>query len=178
MKRVLFAFTLALVALPTAAAPLPLPDAPVVLVITDAPAFDAALGGGFRAALTGEMSQDDPVAAAWARTRVGAKLVAEWGKLSKDASLDWNGLMSVKPRAIGLALLSAGDLEAVLALETPLAELPLALPAGEAKSHRGAAYHFIAKGAGDDRTGARRLGLAWARSKGVLLLATSEHALV
>src|SRR5262249_19132966 len=113
-----------------------------------------------------------------ARTRVGAKLVAEWDKLSKDASLDWNGLMSVKPRALGLALLSAGDLEAVLALETPLAELPLALPPGEAKTHPRAAYHLVSKGAGDDKTGARRLGLAWARSKGVLLLATSEHALV
>jgi hypothetical protein len=164
----------------SAAAPasLPLPDAPVLLVIPDAAAFDAALGGGFRQALTGELSQDDPVAAAWARTRVGAKLSAEWAKLGKDVSLDWNALLSLKPRSLGLALLSTGDLDAVLALETPLAELPVALPAGEAKAHRGAAYHLVARGAGDDKTGSRRIGLAWAKTGGVLLLATSEHALV
>src|SRR5262249_50255315 len=61
MKRFLFVSALALAALRSAAAPLPLPDAPVLLVIPDPAAFDAALGGGFRAALTGEMSQDDPV---------------------------------------------------------------------------------------------------------------------
>jgi hypothetical protein len=182
MKPKLLVFTLA--ALPFAAslaaapAGLPLPDAPVVLVIPDASAFDAALGGGFRAALTGGLSEDDPVAAAWARTRVGAKLSAEWAKLGKDVSLDWNALLSLKPRALGLALLSTGNLEAVLALDTPLAELPLALPKGEAKTHRGAAYRLVAPGAGDDKTGSRRIGLAWARVNGVLLFSTSEHALL
>jgi hypothetical protein len=180
MRKLVLAAALGLASLGAAAAgpSLPLPDAPVLLVIPDAGAFDRALGGGFRAALTGELSESDPVGAALARTRVGGKLVAEWGKLSKDVSLDWTALMRLRPRALGLALLSAGDLEAVLAIETPLAELPLALPPGEAKTHRGVPYHLVARGAGDERTAARRIGLTWSRSHGFLLLATSERALL
>ncbi|HKC23893.1 MAG TPA: hypothetical protein VKF32_04080, partial [Thermoanaerobaculia bacterium] len=46
-----------------------------------------------------------------------------------------------------------------------------------AKTHRGVPYHLVARGAGDEGTAARRIGLAWARSKGILILATSERAL-
>src|SRR6185369_5931018 len=78
---------------------------------------------------------------------------------------------------MGISLLAVGDLEAVLAIRTPLAELPIKLPAGTEKNHRGAAYRVASPGAGDDRTAARRIGLAWARADGVLLIATSERAL-
>ncbi len=67
---------LALLALPLWAdeTKLPLPEAPLVLVVPDAPALDRALAGGFRSALSGEMKENDPLAAAFRRTRVGGKL--------------------------------------------------------------------------------------------------------
>ena len=38
-------------------------------------------------------------------------------------------------------------------------------------------HHVELRGAGDERTASRRMGLAWARAKGVLFVATSERAL-
>jgi hypothetical protein len=171
-----------LAALPLAAraedaALLPLPDGPVVLVIPDAPVFDRALSGGFRKALSGTLPKSDPVAAALSKARVGGKLADQWALFVKDLPLSWTQIAKLQPSALGLTILSAGDLEAVLAVRTPLAEIPLKLPAGEEKSHSGVAYRFVARGAGDERTASRRMGLAWAHAKGVLLVATSERAL-
>lgn len=170
---------------------LPLPEAPLVLVVPDAAALDRALAGGFRTALDGETKESDPLAAAWRRTRVGGKLESQWELFSKDFPLTWKTLRSLQPTALGLSLLSVGDLETVLVLATPLAELPISLPAGTAKTHQGLAYHLVSPGAGDDHgpdggptsaaprapSAGRRIGLAWARAKGFLFLATSERSL-
>ncbi len=158
---------------------LPLPDAPLRLVIPDAVAFDAALGGSFRAAATGETFADDPLLAAWRQSPVGSKLEAEWSKLSPDLPWTWTQIRALQPRSLGLALLSVGSLEAVLVVDTPLATLPLSLPAGRSKTHAGVAYAVVAPGTGDvGGSDQRRAGLAWARHQGRLFLATSERALL
>ena len=169
-----------LLSLPAAAAPetLPLPNAPVMLRIGDVGAFDRALSGGLRKAMSGRLPAIDPAGAAWRRTRVGGKLEAQWAQLSADIGLGWPELMALKPTEIGLAVLSPGNLETVLAVRTPLAVLPWKLPGGTAKVHAGTSYHLVVRGAGDDRTLDRRLGLAWARTGGVLLIATSERAIL
>jgi hypothetical protein len=157
---------------------LPLPDAPVRLVIPDAPAFDAALAGSFRRAAVGEIDAADPLVASWRQSPVGSKLEAEWSKLAGDLPWTWAEILRLQPRSLGLALLSVGSLEAVLAIDTALATLPLELPAGEARTHAGLAYALVARGAGDASAGdERRMGLAWARHRGILLVATSERAL-
>ena len=158
---------------------LPLPPAPVRVVIPDAPAFDAALGGAFRRALNGAPEDTDSVSAAWRRTRVGSKLEDQWSKLSEDLPWTWDSIRALHPRAVGIALLDVGHLEAVLAVDTPLARLPAPLPAGTARTHGGAAYALVAKGAADGSEDAdRRMGLAWARTGSVLLVATSERSLL
>lgn len=192
MRKTSFAAALALLSLQARAdeVKLPLPEAPLVLVVPDAAALDRALSGGFRSALVGEITDDDPLAAAFRRTRVGGKLESQWEIFSKDVSLTWKTLRSLQPTSLGISLLRAGDLEAVLVLATPLAELPVSFPAGTSKSHQGVAYHFVAPGAGDETAGApgssgaprasasgRRIGLAWARARGFLFLATSERSL-
>jgi hypothetical protein len=178
---------LALIALCAVAAPapvsaekgLPLPDAPVRLVIPDPTAFDAALAGSFRRAATGDLDPNDPLVTSWRQSRVGSKLEAEWAKLSGELPWTWAEIRRLQPRSLGLALLSAGSLDAVLAIDTALATLPVPLPVGTAKTHAGVAYSLVTRGAGD--AGARddrRMGLAWARHRGLLLLATSERALL
>lgn len=158
--------------------PLPLPEAPVRLVIPDAAAFDSALKGAWRGLLSGQARAEDPVVSAWRKTQVGSKLEDQWGRLSGDLPWTWEELRKLKPTALGLALLEAGHLEAVLVVETPLAQLPLELPGGTKRSHGGAAYTLVAPGAGDkSKDPDRRAGLAWARVGGRLLLATSERAL-
>jgi hypothetical protein len=158
-------------------APLPLPPAPVRLVVPDVAAFDREIEGAFRRVLTGAPDEGDPVVAAWRRTQVGSKLDAQWSALAHDLSWTWSDVQKLKPRSLGLALLSAGELEAVLVLETPLSAVA-ALPAGTAKSHGGNPYAVVARGAGDGRLDDRRLGLAWARRGPHLLVATSERALL
>ena len=157
---------------------LPLPEAPVVLVSSDPAALDRVLAGGLRAALSGKAGADDPVLKGLRQTRVGAKLDEQWALFAADLPLSWTEIAAMKPTALGLALLSAGHLEAVLAVRTPLAQLPVALPAGEARSRGGVSYAVVSRGAGDERTLDRRIGLAWARVDGTLLLATSERALL
>jgi hypothetical protein len=177
----LLAFWLgALAAIParSADALLPLPEAPVRLVIPDVPAFDKALAGGFRRALEGRAPEDDPLAAAWRKTPVGAKLEAQWQLLGRELPWTWAEILKLKPRALGLSLLAVGELEAVLVLDTPLAALPVAPPAGTVRAHEGTPYVLVARGAGDGRLDDRRIGLAWARRGSLLLLATSERALV
>ncbi|MFN8092014.1 MAG: hypothetical protein U0599_07315 [Vicinamibacteria bacterium] len=157
---------------------LPLPEAPVRLVIPDAAAFDAALAGSFRKAATGDLDPNDPLVSAWRQSQVGSKLEAEWSKLAGDLPWTWAEVRRLQPRSLGVALLSVGSLEAVLAIDTPLAALPLTPPAGTAKTHAGIAYSLVSRGAGDAvGRDERRMGLAWARHHGILLLATSEKAL-
>lgn len=166
-------------ALPAAGqTPLPLPEAPVVLVSTDPASLDRALGGGFRKALAGTAAPEDPVGKGLRQTRVGGKLDQQWALFAEDLPLTWAEIAAMQPTALGLALLSAGELEAVLAVRTALARLPIELPAGEGRSRNGVPYAFVARGAGDERTLDRRIGLAWARLDGTLLVATSERALL
>lgn len=180
MRRHVALLSLLLVPLMAAAQkpdPLPLPDGPLVAVIHDVPGLDRALSGGLRKALTGSLPASDPVAVAWGRTRLGGKLDSQWELFSKELPLDWSRLMSLQPAEIGITLLSPGDLEAVLALRAPAAALALKLPAGTEKSHRGVSYRVVSRGAGDQKSASRRIGLAWAEVSGVLLIATSERAL-
>jgi hypothetical protein len=178
--RVVPAVLLALVATAVMAAEdtaLPLPAAPVRLVVPDVTAFDAELDGAFRRALTGAPADGDPLVMAWRQTQVGSKLEAQWAALTHDLSWTWTDIQKMKPRSLGLALLSAGELEAVLVLETPVATV-VPLPAGTAKTHAGAPYSVVARGAGDGRLDDRRLGVAWARRGPHLVVATSERALL
>ena len=161
-----------------AAADLPLPDAPLRMVIPDVPAFNSALTGDFRRFLSGTPRPEDTVTSSWRKSRVGSKLEAQWTRLSPDCPWTWTELMRLQPRAMGLALLQVGHLEAVLVLDTPLAKLPLTLPKGTPHTHGGVPYTLVTRGAGD---GAilkdRRMGFAWARLGPLLMLATSERAL-
>lgn len=157
---------------------LPLPPAPVRLVVPDVAAFDMALRGSFRRVLEGRPGEDDPLVAAWRRAPVGTKLEGQWQTLFRDLPWTWAEILKLKPRSLGLALIAAGDLEAVLVLDTPIAALPLNPSAGTAKSHAGTPYRLVARGAGDGRLDDRRLGLAWAHLGSHLFLATSERALL
>jgi hypothetical protein len=173
-----FASCLALSSMAAGADPgLPLPPAPIHLVIPDVAAFDAALTGAYRRALLGAPEDGDPLVAAWRQSPVGSKLETQWALFSGDLPWTWEQVLATKPRAIGLALLSPGSLEAVLVLETALATLPVPLPRGVARTHAGVAYALVSRGAGDGDSGDRRPGLAWARHGGRLFLATSERAL-
>ncbi len=164
--------------LAAADSPLPLPDAPVRVVIPDAAAFDRALQGTYRSFLSGASSSVDPVVSSFRKTQVGSKLEDQWLRLSKDLPWTWKEIQKLKPTALGLALLEAGHLEAVLVIETPLAELPLPLPGGTKRTHGGAPYALVAPGTADKGSDPdRRAGFAWARIGGRLILATSEHAM-
>jgi len=174
-SRPLFA---ALLALRLWGEPLPLPEAPLRLAIEDAAAFDSALSGEFRAFLSGAPRDGEPVTAAWRKSRVGSKLEDQWRLLGRDLPWTWTRIARLRPRRLGLALLQAGHLEAVLAVDTPLARLPFPLPRGAARSHQGAGYTLVARGAGDGGGDPdRRMGLAWARRGSWLILATSERAM-
>jgi hypothetical protein len=168
----------ALLALRLWAEPLPLPEAPLRLAIPDAAAFDAALTGEFRAFLSGAPRDGEPLTAAWRKSRVGSKLENQWRLLGRDLPWTWTQIARLRPRRLGLALLQVGQLEAVLVVDTPMAQLPFPLPRGAARTHQGAGYTLVTRGAGD--TGAdpdRRMGLAWARRGSWLILATSERAM-
>ncbi len=177
-RHVLLLVLLAAAVPAAAASPLPLPDAPVVLRISDVGAFDRALSGGLRKALSGKLPAADPAGSAWRRTRVGSKLEAQWALFAGDLPLSWPDIMALRPSEIGISLLSAGNLELVLAVRTPLSVFSLRLPAGTSRLHQGIAWHLVTRGAGDSRTLDRRIGLAWARTGDVLLIATSERALL
>ncbi len=155
---------------------LPLPDAPVRLHVPDFAAFDRALTGAFRGALEGTL--DDSVSAAWRQTQVGSKLEAQWTRFAGDLPWTFAQVRRLRPRALALALLDVGQLETVLVIDTPLALLPDALPAGTERSFHGAPYRVVTPGAADGSTDSdRRMGLAWARSGTRLMLATSARAL-
>jgi hypothetical protein len=158
---------------------LPLPDAPLRLIITDARAFDAALSGSYRLLLEADVPESDYMMAAWRRSRTGSKLEAEWEAFAGKFSINWQTLQSMSPSCIGLALLNVGHMEAVVVIETPLAVQSLSLPGGENKTHNGASYSIVARGAADgsDDNDSGRMGFAWAFLKGRLFLASSERAM-
>lgn len=157
---------------------LSLPPAPVRLVVPDVQAFDAALTGGLRRFATGKPKPGDPVMTAWRASQVGSKLEDQWSRFSAGLPLAWDDLRKLQATALGLAILEVGHLEAVLAVETPLAVLPASFPKGERRTHGGVAYTLVAKGAADPGSSPeRRMGLAYARSGTQLLVATSERAL-
>jgi len=156
----------------------PLPEAPLRLIIPDPKALDAALSGSYRRFLEGKPKAGEPVVAAWRKSRVGSKLEDQWMRFTGTLPLDWTALQSLQPRSLGLALLDVGNLEAVLVVDTPLAALPIPLPAGEQKNHGGIPYALAVAGAGDkSKDPDRRMGLAWARKGSQLFIATSERAL-
>ena len=179
MNRASASFAALLAGALTGATPtLPLPEAPVRLVISDPSAFDAALSNGYRDFLTGQPKDTDRALAAWRKSQVGSKLEDQWTKLSPDLPWTWDEIRALHPSAVGLAILQVGHLEAVLVIDTPLAQLPSPLPKGAPKVHAGVTYAFVAKGAGDaSENPDRRMGLAWARTGGHLILATSERAM-
>ena len=175
-RRVTLTLCLACAGILRAAHGLPLPEAPLRLLIPDAKAFDAALTGGYRAFLTGQAPQGDPLVSAWRKSQVGSKLEDQWGKLSGDLPWTWTTIQQLQPRSLGLALLEVGHLEAVLVLETAL---PAGLPAGTPRTRGGVAYALVAPGAPDPGADPdRRMGLAWARLGPNLILATSERAML
>jgi hypothetical protein len=156
----------------------PLPKAPVRLLIPDPAAFDRALTGSYRSALSGAPDEGDRLAEAWRRSQVGSKLEEQWRLLAGDLTLSWSEIASLKPRVVGFALLAVGQLEAVLVVDTPLAVLPIELPAGSVRTDGGSTYHLVTRGAADDSANPdRRMGLAWARRGARLILATSERAM-
>lgn len=161
-----------------AESPLPLPNAPVRVVIPDAAAFDLALRGAYRNFLTGASGNEDPVVSSFRKTQVGSKLEDQWLRFSKDLPWTWEEIRKLKPKAIGFALLEAGHLEAVMVIETPFAQAASNLPAGSKRTHGGAAYSLVAPGTADKNSDPdRRAGFAWASIDGRLILATSERAL-
>ena len=171
-----FALTLLLTAGLQAASGLPLPEAPLRILIPDAQAFDAALTGNYRAFLQGSPRPGDPVVGAFRKSQVGSKLEDQWAKLSGDLPWTWSTIRQLQPRSLALAILTVGHLEAVLVIDTAV---PAQLPAGSPKAHGGVAYAMVAPGAPD--AGAdpdRRMGLAWARMGDHLIVATSERAML
>lgn len=161
------------------AAPVPLPSAPVRVIIPDAKAFDGALTGSYRLFLRGAPSEGDPLVSAWRKSAVGSKLEDQWAKFSESLPLTWDEIMKLQPRSLGIALLEVGNLEAVLVVDTPLAQVPFeAVLQGERKNHGGIPYTLVVPGAGDKSEDPdRRMGLAWARKGSRIFLATSERAL-
>jgi hypothetical protein len=157
---------------------LPLPDAPLRMIIPNVTSFDKALSGSYRQLLECKIPESDPMFAAWRRTRTGSKLNAEWEAFAEKYSLNWRTLQTMRPSSIGLALLDVGHLETVMVIETPLAAVSLSLPNGENKTYSGVSYCMVAKGTADGAEDDKgRMGLAWASFKGKLFLASSERSL-
>jgi hypothetical protein len=157
---------------------LPLPSAMIRLSIPDVRAFDAALGGGFRKALYGTLPEDDGVARGFAQSQVGAKLHDQWTRFRGDRVLSFQTLLELQATSAALAVLNIGHMEMVLALETPLAVLPDIFEAGTSRIDHGKTYHLVRTGAADEgANGEARMGLAWARDRGLLVITTSERAM-
>ena len=157
---------------------LPLPAAKIRLAIADVDAFDRALSGGFRRALTGELAPDDGVASGFRQSQVGAKLVDQWGRFTGETAISFKTITALETHSLALAVLGIGDLEMVLALETKASALPELFEEGTARTASGRTYHLVRSGAADEGAGGEtRMGLAWARDGGVLFVATSERAM-
>ena len=161
-----------------APAGLPLPAAMIRLSIPDVRAFDAALGGGFKKALYGTLPEDDGVARGFAQSQVGAKLHDQWTRFRGDAALSFQTLVGLQASSAALAVLNIGHMEMVLVVETPLAALPDIFEAGTSRIDHGKTYHLVRTGAADEGAdGETRMGLAWARDRGLLVITTSERAM-
>jgi hypothetical protein len=162
-----------------AAAPgLPLPAAMIRVSIPNASAFDAALGGGFRKALYGTLPEDDGVARGFSQSQVGAKLQDQWTRFRGETALSFQTLLELQASSAALAVLNVGHMEMVLVIETPLAALPDIFEAGTERLDHGRTYHLVRTGAADEGAGGEtRMGLAWARDAGILIVATSERAM-
>ena len=159
-------------------AALPLPAAMIRLAIPDVPALDAALGGGFKKALYGTLPEDDGVARGFGQSQVGAKLEDQWARFRGDTMLSFQTLNQLQASAAALAVLDIGHMEMVLVLETPLAALPELFEEGTSRIESGRTYHLVRTGAGDEGAdGETRMGLAWSRDAGLLVMATSERAM-
>lgn len=182
----LFALAASLVAVspgeaqPRAASPrgLPLPAAAIRLSIPDVAAFDAALGGGFKKALYDTLPDDDGVARGFGQSQVGAKLVDQWSRFRGETALSFKTLLDLQASSAALAVLNIGHMEMVLVIETPLAALPDLFEAGTERLEQGKTYHLVRTGAADEGAdGETRMGLAWARDSGLLIVATSERGM-
>ncbi len=157
---------------------LPLPASMIRLSIPDVSAFDAALGGGFRKALYGTLPEDDGVARGFNQSQVGAKLQDQWSRFRGDTALSFQTILDLQASSAALAVLNIGHMEMVLVVETPLAALPDMFEAGTSRIDHGKTYHLVRTGAADEGAdGETRMGLAWARDAGLLIIATSERAM-
>ncbi len=157
---------------------LSLPPAFVRLSIPDVPAFDAALGGGFKNALYGTLSEGDGVALGFGQSQVGAKLQDQWSRFHGETALSFRTIMDLQTTSLALAILNVGHLEMVLVLETPLASLPDIFEEGTARIDHGRTCHLVRTGAADEGSdGETRMGLAWSRDAGRLIVTTSERAM-
>ena len=157
---------------------LPLPSAMVRLSIPDVRAFDAALGGGFKKALYGTLPDQDGVALGFGQSQVGAKLLDQWSRFRGEEALSFQTLLALQATSAALAILNVGHLEMVLVLETPLAALPDIFEEGTTRIDQGRTYHLVRTGAADEgASGETRMGLAWSRDRGLLILTTSERAM-
>ena len=162
----------------SSSAGLPLPAAMIRLAIPDVRAFDAALGGGFKKALYDTLPEDDGVARGFGQSQVGAKLKDQWARFRGDTALSFQTLIELRASQAALAVLNIGHMEMVLVLETPLAALPDIFEAGTSRIDSGRTYHLVRTGAADEgASGETRMGLAWSRDGGLLVIATSEHAM-
>ncbi len=93
------------------------------LSIPDVPAFDAALGGGFKKALYGNLPNDDGVARGFGQSQVGAKLQDQWTRFRGETALSFETILELQASSAALAVLNIGHMEMVLVIETPLAAL-------------------------------------------------------
>ena len=157
---------------------LPLPAAMIRLAIPNVAAFDAALGGGFRNALHGTLPEDDGVSRGFNQSQVGAKLTDQWSRFRGDNALSFQTIKDLQATSAAFAVLNIGQMEMVLVLETPLATLPGIFEAGTSRIDHGRTYHLVRTGAADEGAdGETRMGLAWARDEGRLVITTSEGAM-
>jgi len=157
---------------------LPLPAALVRLSIPDVPAFDAALGGGFKQALYGTLKEGDGVALGFGQSQVGAKLQDQWTRFHGEEALSFQTIVDLETTSLALAVLNVGHLEMVLVLETPLASLPDLFEEGTSRIAHGRTYHLVRTGAADEgNDGETRMGLAWSLDSGRLIVTTSERAM-
>jgi len=162
----------------SAAGGLPLPQASVRLVIPDVRAFDRALGGGFKGALYGTLAEGDGVALGFSQSQVGAKLTDQWSRFRGEAALSFETIVDLQTTSLALAILNVSHLEMVLVLETPVASLPDIFDEGAVRIANGRTYHLVRTGAADEGSdGETRMGLAWARDGGRLIITTSERAM-
>lgn len=157
---------------------LPLPKAPIRLLIPDAKAFDAMLSAPAREFLSGEASPEDKLVTGLRQSRVGTKLESQWALFSSDLNLDWKAIQKIQASSLGVSLMDVGNMEAVLIIQSPLADFPWTFPKGQSRTHGGVNYQVASKGAADGNEKAdRRMGLAWARMSPYFLVASSERSL-